>query len=217
MDIKEFKSLFDLIIGTVGSISTGLILSYLNKKMQNKKAPIVIAIIIVTISIISANFLAKNLINNSLSVRNLINPNNIEGYWYETSPPDTNNLIKHVTLIRINYNAGSYEIHGETFDTLGNSYANFKSSTTAFNNGVLFFQYTSYNNTHGIGQGFDQLQFSDPANDFKGFIFSMTSKRYYFMNGHRISSEQLNKYKNLRTEEYKVKFVMACIRTTISM
>jgi hypothetical protein len=208
MDIKEFKTWFDLVIGAVSSVGTALLLGYLNKKMQNKRAPVVIAIITVSVLIISANFLLRGIIDNSRSFRDWIDPNNIEGYWYETSPPDTNNLIKHMTIINIKYNKGVYEVFGETYDTLGKSYAYFQSSTSAFHDGMLFLQYTSSNFTHGIGVGFDQLQFSNPPNSFKGFIFSMTSKRFYSMEGHRLKDDQLKTYNYLQSSDHKKQFIL---------
>ena len=214
MNTQEFKTIYDLIIGTISSTCTALLIGYLNRKIQDKKLSMIFTVIIISIFIIIANYSMKSLIENSSSVRQWIDPNNfVEGYWYETSPPDSNNKIKHETLIKIEYKNGNLVLTGETYDTTGKSYANFRSTTTAYNEGELFLQYTSFNITHGIGQGFDQLQFNTPPNSYKGFVFSSTSKKYYSMAGTKINDKELQSYNNFNKDSDKKKFILDLLKS----
>jgi len=208
LSLQNFKHIYDLVIGAVSSIGTALLLGYFSKKLESRKVSTIVIVIIVSVFIIVSNYFVNNLVNGSSAFRRWIDPNNyIEGYWFETSPPDTNNIIKHETFVKIEYNDGAYVISGETFDSSGRSYANFKSVSSAYYNGILYFQYTSFNQTHGIGQGFDQVQFDSPPNSYKAFIFSSSSKRYYGTDGVRIDKGQVEAYKDFNTIDDKRKFI----------
>jgi hypothetical protein len=209
MNIQNFKHIYDLAIGAITSVGTAMLLGYFNKRLTSKKVSTAIILIIVSVFIMVTNYLLNNIINNNSSFRKWIDPENyIEGYWYETSPPDSNNVILHETFVKIGCLDGAYVVSGETFDTLGNSYANFKSVSSAFYNANLYFQYTSYNQVHGIGQGFDQLQFDNPPVSYKSFIFSSTSKKYYGTNGTRINDELVKTYNKFISIDDKRKFIL---------
>jgi hypothetical protein len=210
--MQEFKTIYELVVGTVSSLCTALFLGYLNEKIKNKRLSTFFTVLTVSVLIIGADFLIKNLIENSSTVRKLIDSDNyVEGYWYETTV-DTNSVVKHETFVEIKYSDGNLNITGETFDTLGNSYANFKSTTLAYDDKKLFFQYTSFNSKHGIGQGFDQFQFNSPPNGYKGFVYSSTAQKYFPIEGTKIDESDLKKYNNFNTTPDKKKFALDLIK-----
>lgn len=182
--------------------------------MQNKSGAVTITVILISVSLIVANYLVNNLVVNSSWFRKSIDPNNyIDGYWYEISPTDSNNFKPHVNLIKIEYSNGTYSLNGEAYDMRGRPYANFSSTISTYNNRQYLLEYESLNNDHGVGHGIDQFQFDNPPTTYKGFVFSETKRKYYPMEGIRVTEDQQKRYNNFSSIIDKKKFITDILKS----
>ncbi|MFZ6012074.1 MAG: hypothetical protein ACOYXT_17160 [Bacteroidota bacterium] len=203
MNIDDFKELYSLIVGTISSIVTVLLLDKLEQKIQNKKLTTVFTVIIVSIFVVTASFLLNQLIDNSSYVRKLFSSKDfVEGWWYEDNS-------KHKTLMNIEYVGGDLVVYGETFDSTGHCYANFKSIVSAYESSNFFFQYASYNiRNDGVGQGFDQLQFNNPPSSYKGFVYSFSQKKFFPIEGFKVDDATLLQHDFFSNADVKKTFVL---------
>lgn len=208
--LEKYRREYKLISATTASIFTSLFIEKYASLFKDKTLAYVTIVVFVIIIVAIGNSILDYVIDESVKVRKLLlGKHFIEGYWYDLSIDKTTKSIKHGVVFKIDYNKGSYELHGISYNRDGERIATWKSISCTFLENVLFVQYeshTEYSATF-IEHGVLQMQFETPANSYTGFYFDFSNSIKYIIAGRRIGDNLLKQYNNFSDTSDKESFL----------
>jgi hypothetical protein len=205
------NSTYRLLIATTTSAIAAITFDRLQILFKSRALALAGLLVVISLFVILLSKALEELIERSVGVRRFIEGDRfIEGFWYDLSIDSQARKVIHGVLIRIRFQEGSFAVEGVTFDPAGNRIATWGSTSTAFSDLRLSFEYRGMNDEHGdvVETGFGQLQFDAPPQSYSGFYFDYTAHIHGRVHGYKVSRDALKQHHNFVAIESKRLFIL---------
>jgi hypothetical protein len=207
---ERINGVYRLFVATGVSAISVLILDQLQEVLKSRSLAWVVLLGLVAIAVFLLNQAFEGLLEASVTIRKLIAGDEfIEGHWHDISVDRSTKVIRHGCFLTIRWEDGRFALNGTTFDEAGNLDSTFRSTSAAFENGILTFGYQSYSKgyDHAIEIGIDQSRFDRPAQSYSGFYFDFTKTIECRIHGIKVDRETLTKFNHFADLAAKQRFI----------
>jgi hypothetical protein len=207
---ERINGVYRLFVATGMSAIAALVLDRLQELLRNRSLAWVVLLGLVATAVFLLNQALEGLLQASVPLRKLIAGDEfIEGHWYDISVDRSSKVIHHGCLITIRWEDGRFVLNGISFDQAGNFISTFRSTSAAFENGVLTFAYQGHGESFGpaIEIGMDQLQFDRPAQSYSGFYFDISRTIEFRVYGTKVDRDALSRFNHFSDRVSKQKFI----------